>query len=197
MVPESRLPHGRERTDRARVGRALVAAGPSVEVYGRSHERATLPEAWYLISGTDRPKVETARTASAGAFRARVRRDRIRPRGERRRRRHALQLRQPVRGRAARRRHRRQRSEEGYEPPPTVSWKAADVEAISTYLAAPAPNGARSRRGRDQEGRSDREGVRADRRPADLDVGERGRVASVAERFRQAGVEAEADAWHS
>ena len=53
--------------------------------------------------------------------------------------------------------------------PATGGWKAADVEAVATLpRRTRARHRARARRARGEEGRPDREGVREERRPADL-----------------------------
>jgi len=78
---------------------------------------------------------------------------------------------------------------------PTGGWKAADVEAIATYLAAPAPGTVLAVVG--LEVKKDAALARACAKAGDVllyDVAKRGRVAWVAERFRQAGVKAETDA---
>ena len=91
------------------------------------------------------------------------------PRGEWSRRRLALQLRQPVRRRAPRRRHGRRRAEEGSEPPGDGRLEGGRHRSRRDLpRIARARHGARARRARGEEGRSDREGVREDRRPADL-----------------------------
>jgi DNA polymerase-3 subunit delta len=79
--------------------------------------------------------------------------------------------------------------------PPTGGWKAADVEAIATYLAAPAPDTVLALIG--LEVKKDAGLAKACAKAGDLllyDVAKRGRVTWVAERFRQAGVKAEPDA---
>jgi DNA polymerase III delta subunit len=79
--------------------------------------------------------------------------------------------------------------------PPTGGWKAADVEAVATYLAAPAPETVLALVG--IEVKKDAPIAKACAKVGDLliyDVARSGRVAWVAERFRQAGVKAEADA---
>jgi DNA polymerase III delta subunit len=80
--------------------------------------------------------------------------------------------------------------------PPTGGWKAADVEAIATYLAAPAPDSVLALVGLDVK--KDATLAKACARTGDVliyDVGKKGaRVAWVAERFRQLGVKAETDA---
>ena len=79
--------------------------------------------------------------------------------------------------------------------PATGGWKAADVEAVATYLAAPAPDTVLALVG--LEVKKDAPIAKACAKSGDLliyDVAKRGRVAWVAERFRQAGVKAEADA---
>ena len=79
--------------------------------------------------------------------------------------------------------------------PPTGGWKAADVEAIAAYLAAPAPGSVLALVG--LEVKKDAALAKACAKAGDVllyDVAKRGRVAWVAERFRQAGVKAETDA---
>ena len=79
--------------------------------------------------------------------------------------------------------------------PPTGGWKAADVEAVAAYLAAPAPGAVLAVVG--LELKKDAAIAKACAKAGDVllyDVAKRGRVAWVAERFRQAGVVAEADA---
>ena len=79
--------------------------------------------------------------------------------------------------------------------PATGGWKAADVEAVATYLASPAPDTVLALVG--LEVKKDAPIAKACAKSGDLliyDVAKRGRVAWVAERFRQAGVKAEADA---
>ena len=79
--------------------------------------------------------------------------------------------------------------------PPTGGWKAADIEAVADLpRGAGARHRARARRARGEEGRAL---AKACAKAGDVllyDVAKRGRVAWVAERFRQAGVKAEADA---
>jgi len=79
--------------------------------------------------------------------------------------------------------------------PATGGWKAADAEAIATYLASPAPDTVLALVG--LEVKKDAAIAKAFAKAGDLliyDAAKRGRVAWVAERFRQAGVKAEADA---
>ncbi len=79
--------------------------------------------------------------------------------------------------------------------PPTGGWKAADIEAVASYLAEPAPGTVLALVG--VEVKKDAAIAKACARAGDLllfDVAKRGRVAWVAERFRQAGVKAETDA---
>ena len=79
--------------------------------------------------------------------------------------------------------------------PPTGGWKPADVEAIAAYLAAPAPGGVLAVVG--LELKKDASLAKACAKAGDVllyEVAKRGRVAWVAERFRQAGVKAEIDA---
>ena len=79
--------------------------------------------------------------------------------------------------------------------PPTGGWKAADVEAVTTYVAAPAPDTILALVA--LEVKKDAPLAKACAKAGDLllfDVPKRGRVAWVAERFRQAGVKAEPDA---
>jgi DNA polymerase III delta subunit len=80
--------------------------------------------------------------------------------------------------------------------PPTGGWKTADVEAIVAYLTAPAPDSVLALVGVDMK--KDAALAKACAKTGDLlfyDVGKKGaRVAWVAERFRRAGVKAEADA---
>lgn len=79
--------------------------------------------------------------------------------------------------------------------PPAGGWKAADVEAIVTYLAAPAPGTVLAAVG--LEVKKEAALAKAFAKAGEVllyDVAKRGRVAWVAERFRQAGVKAEPDA---
>lgn len=79
--------------------------------------------------------------------------------------------------------------------PPTGGWKAADIEAIAAYLAAPAPGTVLAFVG--LEVKKDAALAKLCAKSGDLllfDVAKRGRVAWVAERFRQAGVKTESDA---
>jgi DNA polymerase III delta subunit len=81
--------------------------------------------------------------------------------------------------------------------PPTGGWKAADAEAITTYLAAPAPDSVLALVGLDVK--KDATLAKACAKAGDVlifDVGRKGAatVAWVAERFRQLGVKAETDA---
>jgi DNA polymerase III delta subunit len=79
--------------------------------------------------------------------------------------------------------------------PPTGGWKAADAEAIAAYLARPAPETTLAIVG--LEVKKEAPIAKACAKVGDLliyDVPKRGRVAWVAERFRQAGVKAEPDA---
>ena len=79
--------------------------------------------------------------------------------------------------------------------PPTGGWKAADVEAIATYLTAPTPDTVLALVG--LEVKKEAALAKACAKVGDLllyDVAKRGRVTWVAERFRQAGVKAEPDA---
>jgi DNA polymerase-3 subunit delta len=79
--------------------------------------------------------------------------------------------------------------------PPGGGWKAADVEAVAAYVAAPAPDTVLALVG--LEVKKDAPLAKACAKAGDVllyDVPKRGRVAWVAERFRQAGVKAETDA---
>jgi len=79
--------------------------------------------------------------------------------------------------------------------PPTGGWKAADVEAVAAYLVAPAPDTVVALIG--IEVKKDAAIAKACAKGGDLllfDVAKRGRVAWVADRFRLAGVKAEPDA---
>jgi DNA polymerase III subunit delta len=79
--------------------------------------------------------------------------------------------------------------------PPTGGWKAADIEVLAAYLAAPAPDTVLALIG--VEVKKDAAIAKACAKIGDLlifDVAKRGRVAWVADRFRQAGVKAEPDA---
>ena len=79
--------------------------------------------------------------------------------------------------------------------PPTGGWKAADIEAVAAYLAAPAPDTVLALIG--VEVKRDTAIAKACAKIGDVlifDAAKRGRVAWVAERFRQAGVKAESDA---
>lgn len=79
--------------------------------------------------------------------------------------------------------------------PPTGGWKAADLEACVTYLAAPAPDTVLAVVG--LAVKKDAPIAKACAKAGDVlifDVKQHGRVAWVAERFRQAGVKAEIDA---
>jgi DNA polymerase III delta subunit len=78
---------------------------------------------------------------------------------------------------------------------PTGGWKPTDVEAVATYLGSPSPDTVLALIG--LEVRKDAPLAKACARAGDLllyDVAKRGRVAWVADRFRQAGVKAEPDA---
>ena len=79
--------------------------------------------------------------------------------------------------------------------PPTGGWKAADIEACVTYLASPAPDTVLAVVG--LEVKKDAAIAKACAKLGALliyDVAKRGgRVAWVAERFRQAGVKAESE----
>ena len=80
-------------------------------------------------------------------------------------------------------------------PGTTGGWKAVDVDAITAYLASPAPETVLALIG--LEVKKDAAIAKACAKSGDLlifDVAKRGRVAWVAERFRQAGVKAETDA---
>ena len=106
--------------------------------YGRRHGDRPELKPVYLISGSDRPKVELALSAAPGTLRARVDRAVSRGRGLAASSRSPPATREPLRRRAARRRHR------GRRPTRTTAtatggWKAADIEAVVAYLAAPAP----------------------------------------------------------
>lgn len=77
----------------------------------------------------------------------------------------------------------------------TGGWKAADVEAVAAYLAQPAPDTVLALVG--TEIKKDAPLAKACAKAGDAliyDVPKRGRVAWVAERFRNAGVKAETDA---
>jgi DNA polymerase III delta subunit len=79
--------------------------------------------------------------------------------------------------------------------PATGGWKAADIEAVAAYLASPAPDTVVALVG--LEVKKDAPIAKACAKSGDLliyDVAKSGRVAWVADRFRQAGVKAEADA---
>jgi DNA polymerase-3 subunit delta len=80
--------------------------------------------------------------------------------------------------------------------PPTGGWKAADVEAIAAYLAAPAPGAVLAVVG--LELKKEAALAKACAKVGDVllfNVAKKGaRVAWVAERFRRAGVKAETDA---
>jgi DNA polymerase III delta subunit len=85
------------------------------------------------------------------------------------------------------------RKEEGR--PPTGGWKAEDVEAVASYLQAPAPDTVLALVG--LEVKKDAALAKACAKAGDLlvyDVPKRKHVAWVADRFRQAGVKAEPDA---
>jgi DNA polymerase-3 subunit delta len=76
--------------------------------------------------------------------------------------------------------------------PPTGGWKAAEIEVIAAYLAAPAPGTVLALVG--LEVKKDAAVAKLCARAGDMllyDVARRGRVSWVAERFRQAGVKAE------
>ena len=81
-----RLPHRRERPHRARVRRPLVDDPHGPSQYGRSGERTPLSEAGLPDLGQRPSQGRDGRPAAAGAFRARVGRDRLGARGERSRR---------------------------------------------------------------------------------------------------------------
>jgi DNA polymerase III delta subunit len=79
--------------------------------------------------------------------------------------------------------------------PATGGWKAPEIEAIAAYLSAPAPDTVLALVG--LEVKRDAALAKTCAKTGDLlfyDVSKRGRVGWVAERFRQAGVKAEADA---
>lgn len=79
--------------------------------------------------------------------------------------------------------------------PPTGGWKAADIEALATYLKSPSPSTVVALVG--LEVKKDAALAKACAKAGDVllyEVAKRGRVTWVAERFRQAGVKAEADA---
>lgn len=79
--------------------------------------------------------------------------------------------------------------------PPAGGWKAADIEAVTAYLAAPAPDTVVAFVG--LELKKDAALAKACAKVGDVllyEVAKNGRVAWVAERFRQAGVKAETDA---
>ncbi len=79
--------------------------------------------------------------------------------------------------------------------PPTGGWKAAEIEVVAGYLASPAPDTVLALIG--VEVKKDAAIAKACAKIGDLlifDAAKRGRVAWVAERFRQAGVKAEPDA---
>ena len=79
--------------------------------------------------------------------------------------------------------------------PPAGGWKAGEVELIAAYLTAPAPDTVLALVG--LEVKKDAALAKACAKAGDVllyDVPRRGRVAWVAERFRQAGVKAETDA---
>ena len=79
--------------------------------------------------------------------------------------------------------------------PPTGGWKAADVEAVASYLAAPAPGTVLALVG--LEVKKDAPLAKLCAKAGDVllfQVARNGRVTWVAERFRKAGVKAETDA---
>lgn len=79
--------------------------------------------------------------------------------------------------------------------PPAGGWKAADIEAVVAYLKEPAPGTVLAVVG--LEVKKDAAVAKACAKAGEVllyDVPKRGRVAWVAERFRQAGVKADADA---
>ena len=76
--------------------------------------------------------------------------------------------------------------------PPTGGWKAAEIEAIAVYLAAPAPDTVLAVVG--LEVKKDAAIAKLCAKAGDVllyEVAKRGRVTWVAERFQQAGVKAE------
>jgi DNA polymerase III delta subunit len=78
---------------------------------------------------------------------------------------------------------------------PTGGWKPADVEAVAAYLASPAPDTVLALVA--LEVKKDAPLAKACAKAGDVllyEVAKRGRVAWVADRFRQAGVKAEPDA---
>ena len=79
--------------------------------------------------------------------------------------------------------------------PPTGGWKVADVQAVVSYLSAPAPDTVLALVGLavKKDAAIAKACAKFDK-PLLFDVAKNGRVAWVAERFRQAGVKAEADA---
>ena len=79
--------------------------------------------------------------------------------------------------------------------PSTGGWKAADVEAVGAYLSLPSPDTVLALIG--LEVKKDAPLAKACAKAGDVliyDAAKRGRVAWVAERFRQVGVRAEPDA---
>lgn len=79
--------------------------------------------------------------------------------------------------------------------PPTGGWKAADAEAIAAYLSSPSPGTTLALVG--TEVKKDAVLAKLCAKHGDVllyEVAKRGRVAWVAERFRSAGVKAETDA---
>jgi len=79
--------------------------------------------------------------------------------------------------------------------PPTGGWKADDVEAVASYLAAPAPDTVLALVG--LEVKKDAALAKTSAKHGDVlayDVPKRKHVAWVADRFRQAGVKADPDA---
>ena len=79
--------------------------------------------------------------------------------------------------------------------PPTGGWKAAEIDVVAAYLKSPTPSTVLALVG--LELKKDATLAKACAKAGDVlvfDVARRGRVAWVLERFRQAGVKADADA---
>ena len=143
--------------------------------YGRAHERPARAEARLPDLGQRPSQGRDRGAAASGPVRARGGRGRLRTRAERRGRRQPLQLGQPLRGCAPRRRHRRRRPEEGAK-----STSDGRLEGSRRRGDRVLPRGARARQraraGRrgGEEGRGPRQGVREDGRPAALRRGQEG-----------------------
>ena len=149
----------------------------------------------YLLTGSDRPKIETRARAPAPPLRARGGRARLGPGGVRRGRGGAVQRRQPLRRRDG---SSWSRASTGGGTPRAASssgWKAADVKAIEEYLASPAPGTVLALVG--EELKKDAPLTKACAKTGDVlafEVAKRNVANWVAERFSRRGARAEPDA---